>query len=259
MPRKTWLVGAAALVLCFVVACGSSESEEGTSQAEGWLVVQEQHAALMALRDEAAAIRAEIDAGVEGDEDTGLSPEEALLQVERRLAAKDKEIADSADEFSGGLVEFINEHAGYEGDELNEIQAAAIILKSAEDIELAREYVAKGGDYSRALDILGNTVLADPDNLELLQEVERLKSLRYMDEDRFGQVMIGMSEGEVRVLLGHVFHRNVREYEEQDTLAWFYPKEEGAAAAVFFRESGDQFKVYNMDFEAVKPALERVK
>ncbi len=98
------MVGAAALVLCFVVACGSSESEEGGSQAEGWLVVQEQHAALMALRDEAAAIRAEIDAGVEGDENTGLSPEEALLQVERRLAAKDEEIADSADEFSGDLV-----------------------------------------------------------------------------------------------------------------------------------------------------------
>ena len=260
MSRMTWFVSAMVLALSFVGACGPTEEEtRAEEESQEWSLLQEEHAALTAQRDELNTIREEIEAGVEGDEETGMSPEEARLQLEKRSAEKEAAVNEAADRFSNNLVEFINKYAGYEGDEQSDLQLAAIRLKSGEDIELAREYVLKGGDYKRAINILQATVMADPEYEALRQEKERLESLRWMDEERFAQVENGMTEKEVRALLGRVFHRNVKEYTEVNATAWFYPRTEGAAAAVFFRERRGEKQVYEKDFNAVKPATERVE
>ncbi len=257
---KIWFVGTLALVLCFVGACGPTEQEtRAEEESQEWSVLQEEHATLTTQRDELKAIRDEIVAGVKGDEETGMSPEEALLQLEKRGGEKEAEVNKAADTFSNNLVEFINKYAGYEGDEQSDLQRAAIRLKSGEDIELAREYVLKGGDYKRAINILATTVLADPEYEALRQEKERLESLRWMNEERFSQIENGMTEADVRALLGQVYHRNVKEYEQVNATAWFYPRTEGAAAAVFFRERRGDKLVYEKDFNAVKPATERVE
>ena len=260
MSKMTWFVCAMVLALCFVGACGPTEEEtRAVEESQEWSILQEEHAALTAQREDLNTIREEITAGVEGDEETGMSPEEALLQLEKRGEEKEAEVNEAADAFSNNLVEFINKYAGYEGDEQSDLQRAAIRLKSGEDIELAREYVLKGGDYKRALNILQTTVIADPEYEALRQEKERLESLRWMDEERFSQVENGMTEAEVRALLGQVFHRNIKEYDEVNATAWFYPRTEGAAAAVFFREQRGEERVYEKDFNAVKPATERVE
>lgn len=260
MPKRTWFVGAMVLALSFVGACGPSEKEtRAEEENQEFSVLEEEHAALTVIRDELNAIREEIAAGVEGDETTGLSPEEALLQLEQSAADKETEVNSAADIFSTNVVEFINKYAGYEGDEQSDLQRAAIRLKSGEDIELAREYVVKGGDYKRAINILVATILVDPENEPLRQERDRLEKLRWMDEERFSKLENGMTQPEVRALLGQVFHLNRKEYKEVNATAWFYPRTEGAAAAVFFRKVRGEERVYEKDFNAVKPASERVK
>jgi hypothetical protein len=257
MSRKTWFFGAVLLVL-FVVACGPSEEEVASAaQAEAWTALQEEHAVLVGLRGELTATRAEIDAGPEGDEDTGLSPEEQAMQLEEKAAEQEAAVNEKADAFSTTLVGFINEHAGFQGEETNDVQGAAIRLKSDEDIELAREYVTKGGDYKRALDIVKNAAVVDPDNAKLQEVIIELEELRYMDEDRFALVKKSMSEAQVRAAIGQVFHGNVRG--QGEITYWLYPKEEGAASSVYFREVRGQLSVYETNFNAVKTAVERAE
>ena len=257
MSRESWFVGAMLLLLC-VVACGPSEKEvAAAAQAEAWTALQEEHVVLTGLRGELAASRAEITAGPEGDEETGLSPEEHAIQLEKKAAEQEERINEAADEFSTTLVAFINEHAGCEGEETNDVQAAAVRMKSDEDIELAREYVTKGGDYKRALDIVKNAAMVDADNAKLQEVIAELEDLRYMDEDRFSLVEKGMSEADVRAVIGQVFHGNVRG--QGEITYWLYPKVEGAAAGVYYREVRGQLTVYDTDFNAVKTAVERAQ
>ncbi len=75
-----------------------------------------------------------------------------------------------------------------------------------------------------------------------------------MTEERFAQVRKGMTEQDVRAILGQVNLRNIRPYPERKVTAWFYPTaEDGAAAAVWFRMGkNDQLVVYDSKFEAVE-------
>jgi len=259
MSSKTWLVGAIVLAMGFI-ACGSSEeASSGDEKTADWAAVQQEHDALMELRATVAQTRAEIAAGPEGDEATGLSPEEALLQLQAKAEEQQDAVNAAADAFNTTLVEFINKYAGFVGEEIDEVQAAAIRLKSDEDIALAREYVEKGGDYKRAIDILTNALIPDPDYQALEENRARYEQLRFMDQERFSQVEKGMTEDEVRAVLGQVFHGNIRDYPERDITAWFYTRPEGAAAAVYFREQRGQLRVYDMNFDAVKTAVERAE
>ena len=62
----------------------------------------------------------------------------------------------------------------------------------------------------------------------------------------------GMTEDEVREALGQPNLYNIKEYEDKNVTAWYYPtNEQGAAAAVFFRPRQGTLKVYNTDFDAV--------
>jgi hypothetical protein len=126
-------------------------------------------------------------------------------------------------------------------------------MKSAEDIALAQEYIDLGGDYRRAVEILETALSVDRDNPELQAAVEKAKEFRFTTKERFDQVKRGMTQDEVRALLGQVNLRNVREYPERKVVAWFYPKQGGGAGAVFFEQKGDVFVVYKIDFEAVQP------
>lgn len=255
---------AAILVLAFGAAgCGPAEEEQrAAAREEAWADLEQRHEALLEKRQELRELRrtiaeapdssepAEADEGEEGEE--GMSPE-APESLEPRAAALEEEIVVEADAFQADLVNFINEDPMIQGEEPSERQLAALRMKSTEDVELAREYVDKGGDYRRAVDILERASGVDPDNEALQAYLEEIHEMRYVTEERFAEVEKGMSQNEVRNILGQVFHRNVREYQEQDALAWFYPKEDGGAAGVFFRERSGEWKVYQLDFDAVQP------
>jgi hypothetical protein len=127
-------------------------------------------------------------------------------------------------------------------------------MKSDEDIALAREWIDKGGDYKRAIDIYTNALRFDPDNEALEQAMAEAEQNRYMSAERFAAAKKGMTEAEVRAVLGQVNLHNVKSFPDRKVVAWFYPtSEDGAAAAVWFREEKDGNKVYKLNFEEVKP------
>lgn len=260
MPRSLRLFVLLAIVSGIVIACGSGDEDQvSTEKADEWAAVQSENDALRALRAELQELRAQAEAGFDEAAEDGTSPEEQQANLEAVIESKTAEVNSDADAFNGVLVEFINKYAGFEGEEIDEIQLQAIQMKSDEDIELALDYIRRGGDYKRAIDILTNALMVDPDNERLKAEIEAAEEARYMDEERFARVTKGMTQAQVAKTIGQVFYRNIREQEDRGVTTWLYPRLEGAAAAVYFRKSGETLVVYETNFEAVKPAAERVE
>lgn len=173
-------------------------------------------------------------------------------------AAGDPELARRsaalAAEFNRRLVELINADPPVQGEPLSERQQAAIRMKSDEDIRLARQFIAQGGDYQRAIDICKEALSVDPGNPRLREELARAQARRYMTRETFAQVKEGMDQQEVRSLLGQPNLHNVRDYPDRSVVGWFYPKDEsGAAAAVWFHDDGGRYTVYLFDFDALRP------
>ncbi|HEV8577965.1 MAG TPA: tetratricopeptide repeat protein [Thermoanaerobaculia bacterium] len=173
-------------------------------------------------------------------------------------AASDPQLARQSEalatEFNRRLVELINADPPVQGEPLSERQRAAIRMKSDEDIRLARQFIAEAGDYQRAIDIFKEALLVDPGNPQLRQELARAQARRYMTAETFAQVKEGMSQEEVRRLLGQPNLHNVREYPERHVVGWFYPKDaSGAAAAVWFHDEEGRSTVYLLDFDALRP------
>jgi tetratricopeptide (TPR) repeat protein len=248
---STFTASCLALALLAMVACGPSQEEAmATAQAEALAQLEEGKASLDGLRQELADLEAELDGLDESEE--GAADRQAELEGE--IARKGGELEGASDDFMTAVVEFINADPPIEGEPLTDSQLAGIRMKSAEDMVVAQEHIDKGGDYRRAIDIFNQALLVDPDNPDLQAALAQAEELRWMTQERFSAVKKGMSEDEVRDLLGQPNLRNIRDYEEREVTAWFYPSaENGAAAAVWFRagKSGDK-EVYQTKFEALE-------
>jgi len=171
---------------------------------------------------------------------------------------QDRSLARSIDalaaELDRRLVEFINADPPVQGDSLTDRQRAAIRMKSDEDVRLARQFIAHGGDYQRAIDIYKEALLVDPGNARLRAELAQAEARQYMTQKAFLQVKEGMDQEEVRHLLGQPNLHNVRNYPDRHVVGWFYPKDRsGAAAAVWFQDDGGRLTVYLFDFDALQP------
>lgn len=250
-----------------LLACETGPSEEelqAAESAEDWAWLEQTKSELDAKRQELAELQERIanyDPDAEGageadgaGEGAGEGEAEALPTLEELTAqaqALGEEIVAKADEFGAKLAQFINDQQIGVDSERTEVQRQAIRMKSDEDIELAKEYIEKGGDYGRAIDIYNQSLIFDPDNEKLLAAKAEAEELRYMTEERLAQVKKGMTQNEVRKLLGTPKGPNIREF-DQGVVGWFYPKEEPhTAAGVFFQKKKDVLKVYKIDFNAV--------
>jgi hypothetical protein len=169
-------------------------------------------------------------------------------------AAAQLQVEAAAEELNRRLVDFINTDPPVPGEPLSPRQRDAIRMKSDEDVRVAREYIERGGDYRRALEILRSALVVDPGNRRLHQEIARAQAARYMTGARFAQVKEGMTAGEVSALLGAPNPKDVRAYPDKGVVAWFYPKgPAGSAAAVWFERRADgAHAVYKVDFDAVR-------
>lgn len=167
-----------------------------------------------------------------------------------------KEVDALTDELNRRLVDFINADPPVVGQPLTPRQKAAIAMKSDEDIVLAREFIDEGGDYRRAIEIYEAALQVDKENPRLKSELARARARRYMTRERFAQVESGMSQDQVRGLLGAPNVHNVREYPDRRIVAWFYPKDaSGASAGVFFQKADSgAWQAYKTDFDAIQPS-----
>jgi len=180
--------------------------------------------------------RAKLAAGAAGDANLARQSEALAAELNRRLA------------------EFINADPPVQGEPLSRRQQAAIRMKSDEDIRLARQFIAQGGDYQRAIDIYKEALVVDPGNPRLREELAKAEARRYMARQTFAQVKEGMDQDQVRSLLGQPNLHNVRDYPGRGIVGWFYPKDaSGAAAAVWFHNDGGRYTVYLADFDALQP------
>ncbi|MEM7483326.1 MAG: hypothetical protein AAF481_19350, partial [Acidobacteriota bacterium] len=223
-----------------------------------WEELQQAKASLDDKRAELAAAREAAEAAMEeAAEEVEGEAAGAGNAAADTLAALETAVGEATDSFNEQLVNFINSDPPIEGEPRSERQNAAFAMKSDEDIMVAQEYIDDGGDYKRAINIYQQALMVDPDNERLQSLLAEAEGLRFMTEERFAQAKKGMTEDEVREALGPVNVRNVREYEDKGATAWFYPTaENGAAAAVWYRQQGGELKVYDLDFDFIKPQEE---
>ncbi|RMH16473.1 MAG: hypothetical protein D6696_18030 [Acidobacteria bacterium] len=250
-------------LICAACSTGPSQDELAAANDEEWAWLEETKATLDAKRAELQELQERLAGGGEGEgegetegEGEALTPEE----LQAKIDALQQEILNLADEFGARLVAFINEQGLVYNDQgtvdmsrVTERQLAAVRMKSSEDILTAREFIDKGGDYSQAISIYEQALIFDPDNEELKAALEEAKKLQFMTEERFAKVKKGMTQDEVRAVLGQVNLRNVHDFEDGKVEGWFYRKEDGGAAGVYFRKRKGEWEVYKADFNAIKP------
>ena len=275
--RRIFAFGSVLLVLLALVACGGATEKEAVDpNAELWSDIESRRSTIDDLKKQLAESKAQLEATVappegepaaeaaEGEPAEG-EPAEGVAgpeQIESRIADLESDIASKTDELYGKIIEYINNSGLVEGAELSPEQRRAFDWKADIDISYAQEYIDKGGDYKKAIDIYAQALMSDETNAKLLEAKERAETLRYMDEERFGQVKKGMTQAEVKDLLGTVKNTNVRDFAEKDRLGWFYPKSPeagGGAAGVYFRQKpkdSGNWVVEITDYEAVKGRAE---
>lgn len=264
LRRSLALLCTSVVVLALAACSGGEQDQKVAQQQQEWAWLQQTKQQLDTHRQELAALRQQIaeapevvPAAAEGAAaGEGAAEGEAPAPGSRAdLEAKARILEDAigklSEEFGARLVAYINSFETPEGDPMPPEQQQAIRMKSDEDIEVAREWIEKGGDYRRAIEIYEVQRQIDPGYERLEQALAHAQAMRYMTEERFTQVQKGMTKAEVRAVLGPVNLHNIQEYPERKVEAWFYPREGGGASGVYFRldEDKNQYVVYQTVLE----------
>jgi hypothetical protein len=248
-------LGTLALVGALVSGCGAGEQQkQDAARAEKWAAIELSRDALTDLRRQHDELASQVAALEEGGEPAADSP--PLEELVTQASAIEERIVKDADMLMSEVVTYINEAEVEVGAETPADVLNAIRVKSAEDLEIALDYVAKGGDYSKAQSIIESSLRIDPDNPLLQEKLAWVKEWRYVTEERFAQVKNDMTQAQVKELLGPTNASNTREFDGQ-RVGWFYPKDpeiHGArtAAGVYFQKKSDRWLVYQSNWEAVK-------
>jgi tetratricopeptide (TPR) repeat protein len=243
-------------VLPFVACGGSEDAAQQQAQTQEWQWLETTQQELQQKRAELQQLESQVEAGaaaLQVDEASGQTAEQAFAELEARASALEAEIDDAATNFMSRLVAYINSQEMEVGAAPTEQQSAALRMKSGEDIVYAMEYVERGGDYARAEEIVQRAAEFDPDNPTLQERLDWIRSMRYINRERFDQVAVGMTEAQVRELLGPVNINNIRDF-PNNRKGWFYRKDpavEGGAAGVYFEQRGGRWVVYEANYAAI--------
>lgn len=183
---------------------------------------------------------------------------DALAALPPAADRRGREVASRAAEYQRRLERFVETHGPEPGQPASPEERAALHMRSDEEVRAARQFIARAGDYRRAIEICRSALELDPGYPPLERLLAAAEADRYVTPERFAKVKPGMTPDSVRALLGPPNLHNVRDYPERRLVAWFYPKDEtGAAAAVWFqRLTTGPGLVFQADFEAVNPRRE---
>lgn len=260
--RRLYAVAAVLLASLGLYACDTTdpEAEKAAAAAAEWAWLQQAKTELDGEREELNGLQDQIEdyvpaeeaaAGGEGEGEAGEAPP-TLEELEAQAQAMQEEVSNLGQTFGERLAQFINDQGMSFDSERTPVQQQAFNLKAQEDILVAQEYIDKGGEYQKAIGIYESSLVYDPNSGLLLEAKARAEELQYMTEERFAQVKKGMTQKEVRDLLGTPKASNIREYEDRGVIGWYYPKPNHEAAAIFFQENKGELEAYKLDFEAVK-------
>lgn len=247
--RRQARLALASLLIASLATVGCGPTEEEKAAAEKAKKTQDAYAAMEAAKVPLDAKRAELKTARAELDAAGASPAAELFA---KVEALEKESYPLADAFSAKVTDFINTSEITEGAPLTPEQRKAFDYLADEAIVVGQEYIDKGGDYRKAIEIYSSQLGSDKDNAKLLAAKAEAEKLRFMTADRFAVAKKGMTQHEIKKLLGAVKGVNVRDFKEQGRIGWYYPKEDGGAAGVFFKEKGGVWIVEVLQFDAVK-------
>lgn len=244
--RRCARAAAACMGLAVLLAggCGSPRQAgalRAAADAE-WTWLQDGKRRLDELRAQLAALPA-------GDA-SGAAQAGAAAPERQRLEAQVDALGRELDR---RLVAYINADPPIEGEPLSRRQLAAARLRSDEEVEVAHQAIARGGDYRRAIEIYEAALACDPQNERLQQELARARQARFMTAARFAQAAPGMTAEQVRDVLGRPNSHDIRTWPDKGVVGWFYPRDPTAAAAVWFQHRGNQLIAYLCDWNALPP------
>jgi tetratricopeptide (TPR) repeat protein len=227
---------------------GPTATTARAGESAEWAWLQDAKKALDAEREQLAQTRAQ--ARAQEPKTAAAKPGSPATRLD--IAALEKDVAARGEELNRRLVGFINANPPAEGEKPAGRLLDALRMKSDEEIHLAHQFIEQGGDYRRAIEIYEAALSVDPDNPRLQGELAGARAHRYMTAERFSQVKKGMTQDEVRAILGQPNVRDVRDFPERGVSAWFYTKDaDGRAAAVWFAKEKGGLTVYQADFNAV--------
>lgn len=236
-PRAipTWLRFSAFACALLAAACAGGPTPEEAEAAELQQALTDTRDAKAALD----ALRAEL---------VETTDESAAGDLETRIADATRDVGER-------IVDLLNRSSIVEGEPLTDLQREAVRLKSSEDLAIAQEFIDNRANYGRAIEIYRDALALDPDNEEVLAALAEAESMRYVTAERFAAVYDGMRESDVLGALGPVKPDNIRGYSQdgREAVAWFYPREDGGAAGVWFRDKNGTLEVFEAKFDQVPP------
>jgi hypothetical protein len=236
-------------------ATGPSEEELAKAEAEAKLVpireanqkLQQQRADLAAAEQQLAEIEA-IPERKRSDEQKTLAAE-LPAQIEQLKADRDL----NYEQLQTLLAEFLTVALNDFPESPETVECLQIY--SDEAILVARDMVAKAGDYAKASDHLAGAkgyyeAVGLPVYQPLLDTLAELEEWRYITKERFDAVTKNMTRDEVKAVAGVPYYGNIQEDSQRGVETWLYRKREGGAAAVYFKiKTG---KTYGTKWDAIK-------
>jgi hypothetical protein len=249
----TSAIVAAALLLAAAAGCGGGQASTATAREGESLRSARQQ--LDRERRELARLRGQLSAAAVGPDGAPLQPADAALaaDVERRDALLRSRSAQLGERLVRHLGRF--DRRDEEARQRDPQLAAALRMKSDEDIEVAQEWIDRGGDYRRAIEILETQRRHDPGYERLEQALQRARAMRFVTAERLARIEPGMTAIDVRATLGPANLREVLRRPAEGVEAWFYPRAGGGRAAVYFRYDPRRqaFVVFQTETAVVTP------
>ena len=240
----------ALMLLAALAGCGDgSEGRAAAARAREWAAMQRDKRELDVQRAELARLRGHLASVPVAADGTPAIPGDAAIG--REVATRQQRIAARSSSLGERLVRHLaglRRGAAGEGPEWQQ----AVRLKSDEDIAVAQEWIDRGGDYRRAIEILETQRQLDPAYARLEQALARARDMRFVTAQRFARVLEGMTPIDVRAALGPVNLRQVLRRPAERLEAWYYPKRSGGRAAIYFRYDSERrgYVVYRTELAA---------
>jgi len=124
-------------------------------------------------------------------------------------------------------------------------------LLAVEKVLMGDTYMNLLSRYDKALEFYRAAVQLDPSSAEANQRIAIAESRRFVSINAFANIRAGMSEDEVRKLIGLPREDWIKQVVQNGRVysVWIYPKSDGGASAVYF----DNGVVYHTNWNAAAP------